>query len=541
MKKLSIMLLTGLMMLALSSCNRFDLDLELIDQNILNAPTDSISQIESIHQIDLSTYDAVTYFYQLGLALVNTGLEYGVYSLTENRLIIDLMERFIMIEPNAIMGAYIYVYDMNEVEVYDSLGIKIIEKNHYADYRISPRIIELYENGVARLTYIEIISTLTVEAYDLGERANQIKAYKINLNNGARTEIPLELITYQEGERWNEDFTNKIDLELFGLKGYYALIVGSTMRIYDASTKQLINSFNLPQVSQSQVAYFDGSLVYQVVMPLPDTENSYDYVVGGIKYRLKTYAIDLLTGETNTLKFNYRIDTLNPFKEDDIYQYGLASVYEIHDNVLHTERTYQLIMNKKGDILSDVTGLGFSSLVRLNDTRIYDSATRTIVDNDLKPIVELPQLHTFIYREALIVFRHNEFYGAINYNGEVVIPFIYETLSPSFYNGYTFGNHHNTETYIININQTPIQTVKLEGMIRYITPGLYASFINNEMGSSYLYTVYLNGYEDGLNYGEVQTNNYTHSTFVVNSPYGNYTVLRFNSSAPFHHFVIKQN
>ena len=83
----------------------------------------------------------------------------------------------------------------------------------------------------------------------------------------------------------------------------------------------------------------------------------------------------------------------------------------------------------------------------------------------------------FDTQEKLIVTKHDNRLGVVNYQGEVLIPFNYISINPLFYNGYTMAYNGSGEQVLIGIDGSE---VKLDIYNTFDIPGVYIPFTSND-------------------------------------------------------------
>ncbi len=383
----------------------------------------------------------------LGLLIVkDSDNKTGVWSLFENKLIIPLSDKYdISLIDDSIFGAYIELYNFAEEKtaIYDIWGNVVLEEDNY-----------LYEDvygskmiNVDGPVFYEHVKSLTQADADAGKLMIH-NVYEVD----PITKQKKLLDNYNYGDQYQNE-TFKLDLTEFGLSGYYITsTIDNIYNVYNEETDQLINIINVPDGVGGRGTFYNGHIFYQNSYEVNQFSENYSYMSGGKKYQLQTKSINMLTGEEKQLKVDYKINTINGFKDDaGIIKYAIANVFKIESKLLINDTRYNVILNNKGQIISDVSNIDFDSLIKLDENRIYDK--EVIYDYDLNPIFRLPSSDDYeiIPSEKIIIIHDKGKFGATDYDGNVVIPFIYDSISPYFYQGKTYARREDGKLILIDL------------------------------------------------------------------------------------------
>ncbi len=540
-KKILSISLFFFMLFFLSACNRsFTLNEDIINQNIMHSYIEPDYNSITIKHVsfadsDYSIFNSLTIEYQSqGLIIfTNMNAEKAVYSIIDQKFLVDFGNQNITITPNSANGAYIYVsYADNTESVFDIKGTEIVPKDDYHTLNVTgfyKYIRNDYNQITDRINY-ERITTLSKAEIQDGKFTPTEKTYIVDFNTNTRT-LDEEALddTYEIGDKLGQETLNAMSLESFGLEGYYMTSINNIYRIYDESY-ELVSQFNIPTGSTVTASLmFDGKLLYQTQTKVPETEENYTYINTNQKYVLNTYIIDMLTGSIESIDFDYAIFSMSSLKDENrINRYAKISVYPIESQILKVDALEHFILNSDGKILEDYDVVLNDQLMRLDDQTIFNQTTNTIYDNELNPLFKVSNDAMIDDQEKLIITRYNNRLGVVNYQGEILIPFDYVSINPLFFNGYTMAYNASNEQVIIGIDGSE---EKLDIYNTFDIPGLYIPFTSND---NYVFYDYQMNELFSLNSSPTSIVKY-----AVSNPTLRGFILDFNKNGAYEYVIIE--
>lgn len=186
--------------------------------------------------------------------------------------------------------------------------------------------------------------------------------------------------------------------------------------------------------------YVDGKILYSTVTDVEfDAEDGYNLIhKDGInvfndkKQNVKTFSFDIKSGKTKELDLQYIITNFTPLynRSSNKYDAVLVDAVKKNDGVAIYESNIDLInliIDKDGKAGYQFEGMpvGNFDIIKLNDSRILLS-NGYIVDSKGK-IVSFPGRIDSIGDNFITVFDGSK-YGAIDFDGKTVLPFVYDNL-----------------------------------------------------------------------------------------------------------------
>ncbi|AUD63782.1 hypothetical protein BK010_09325 [Tenericutes bacterium MO-XQ] len=540
-KKILSLSLVLSVMFFLSSCSQsFKLNEEIINQNIMHSYIEDDYNTITINHVSFtdaenSTFSNFTIEYQSqGLViLTNMTAEKAVYSIIEQKFLVDFGDQDITITPNSANGAYIYVSYADDTEsVFDIKGTEIVPKDDYHTLNVTGfySYIRNEYNQITEAINYERITTLTKTEIQDGKFTPTEKTYIVDFNTNTRT-LAEETSddTYNIGDKLGQETLNAMSLESYGLEGYYMTSINNIYRIYDENY-ELVSQFNIPTGSTVTAnLMFDGKLLYQTQTKVPETEENYTFINTNQKYVLNTYIIDMLTGSIESIDFDYAIFSMSAFKDENrINKYAKVNVYPIESQILKVDALEHYILNSNGKILEDYDVVLNEQLIRLDDQTIYNQSTNTIYDNGLNPLFKVSSTAMIDKQEKLIITSHNNRLGVVNYQGEILIPFNYVNINPLFFNGYTMAYNASNEQVIIGIDGSE---EKLDIYNTFDIPGVYIPFTYTNNYVFYDYQM-----QEIFSLSSSASSITTHA---INHPTLNGFILDFNKTGAYEYVIIK--
>ena len=485
MKKGFIFILLVFVFLALSGCGskeeEFVLTKDLIIKNLEESVPTKIRDNEIIiSELTSSNTINKNYLNDAGILIVEDSLErISCWSLFEKELIfeakIGIVVEVLTVSFSGTFSHYIKTTDkINQVTVYDVFGNVVVETDEYFSIEIRGEREAQFndKDEFESYRYIETILTVKQSDFDEGERFPEIKRNVLNVESRTRQDL-----RYPNNDKYESDFEDIIELDKFGLEGYIGKIINSYLYVYD-SQNALINSINLNDVYS--IGGMDGKLIYQKIYELDDKSEDYSFLSEGKKMLLNSYSQDIITGKIKELKLNYFIQSFNEFKdENDDYKYGYIQTKEIVNKNLIDADNYILI-DSEGKKLAESGPINLLALHLLDNNHFYDHESNYILDGDFKPLFSIGTMYEFSPNYDLVFLKKDDLYGAVNYEGKVVIPFEYIAIETIFYNNTVIGAHVDGKKYLVSVSNNVSSKSILDTDRYLITPGLLFETNYNE-------------------------------------------------------------
>lgn len=384
---------------------------------------------------------------------------------------VSFIERYVRSTP------VVYVRTINEdgeTTVYDCFGRVIVETDVYTIVDV-----ELdYEFVDGEYEYYEIVRTLLEEDELEGKTNPTERKFLLDPEKKTRTELS------------DEDYDplireSQVDFALFGLEGYTGVYASNVIYLYDENG-EFINQIPLISMDYDVGVPINGKVFIQKSYLLDEKSKDFTYIKDGKKYHLSTYTIDLLTGKRKNLKVDYLIHNLETFlNEEGVGVYGYGEISRIGADNLLGSPSY-VIIDDAGRILEDFKQLDLKNLVILADNLYYDDDTDLVYDGNLEPLFYIDGFPSFEGTDSVILIDNGNYYGAVDYAGQTVVPFEYYNLS-DFYQGRAVGTHKDGKKYFVDLNagsKTEIEDEFVEiapdllFMIRYEDPTYYGRFVD---------------------------------------------------------------
>jgi hypothetical protein len=424
--------------------------------------------------------------------------QYGVYSLLLNRLIVPLSYEAIAAYQTVSGGAYVQATKDSgkSFDLYDYRGYQVAKD-------LDPSLTFTLSAEVVRDAWTN--KKYLRESYTNGETiVRSVEA------DGSRSVIDSLIAKPAAGDTLMiSTGGEKTDMKLFGLEGYYGIETQNAsdnrlfFSIYKNYDNSLVSSFQIPNVTASLM--FGKTLIYQSDTLVADDATDYTYATYArdsgssintgkvVKYLLKTYAIELLTGKQRELDVSYKITSGSYFRDDSgIANAGLVEAYDVANKRIVTEYPKTYIIGVDGAINYDATSdPAYGSLI-LSDSRYFNPNTYQLMNESFTPIASFGSLPNQInYGDQVIALRYqNANYGLADFDGKVVFGFDYSLLQAStLLNGCAYGiNASNSLYYSLDTdNKKATSYAFAEGAIVSDT-GL--GYLKVQVGTSYSYLGY---------------------------------------------------
>ncbi len=507
------------------------LDDDAINQNIPAMEWFPPNVVEEVNVNDLSPYTVVTELLQVGLLVVENDQGHrGVYSTAHAGLVVPLaanMNYTLRFDP--VFRGYIDAYNVLEdtLTVYDVNGDIVIAEGDYQTATVQGRTeveTDAFGNVISR-EYFETITTLTTEDFDNGITEATVVYTRVDIVEGGRTVIDPPTTVYEHGDQFESVRYPAMDLTPFGLTDHEGKLIGDVFYVYNPDG-ELLSTIPIPVGGTVTMAVIvDGHMLYQTMTQLPDTADDYDVISGGSKFLLRTANVDLRTGEESVIDFDYVVlSSVSFFNEDGVATHERVRVHAVESRLRIQHTVKEIVIDRNGNVVLDLSGMSFSTLWRLDDETIYNADTRILFDNDLNPVLERLNGTTLVLHERVMIVPHEGLQGVIDYRGTVLVPFIFDWLSDQFYNGTAYGLHENGRWVGTNLEG---DIVEFDEEIVLITPGVLVTFDLTPDPDSGLFHARIVNYMDEI-YDTMDLANVNNFGNLNNSPFHNEVIVRFN-------------
>lgn len=401
-------------------------------------------QVNNVTIVNLGNYVTVDNSQeQNGLLVVeDTQGKKTVFSILTNKIMFpteaDLTISFFMVN---YIGVYVKVVDSTgRTTIYDINGNLVLAKDDYYSYSVTSEVKNEDVNGENVNNYYEIVEFLTRVDQEKGSDKTK-QRFKIDVKNKTK-----ELVIEPDSEYY-EDTIDRYDLTQFGLAGYYLKNIGDFIYVYNPKGK-VIQTFNSTEFDTSFL--LGRKIIVQDSYKVHFDSDKYSYIKDEVKYDLFTYQIDLVTGKKKQLNLDYKIISVEPILDrKGKYNYASVEIKEIVNKHLSTASKDALI-GEKGKIISYFGDFRLNNVRKLNSKTYFDFAAGYLLNERLEPIEKLPFVRGIVPSEQLIIFKSGSHYGAINYEGKIIIPFEYMNLPTIFYEGKVVATHKNGNIYLID-------------------------------------------------------------------------------------------
>ena len=354
------------------------------------------------------------------LEIVDTSSTKHYFSIVKGEVICSTTSGVVRTFPSSLTGGYISITEGGKTNVYDGLGNVLVKDNEQTIETLNA------------VDYVEPISGTAAAHIIINQRhqyfvydANGLASLTLTLVNGDSSYeqgSSLQGITYES-------------LDNYGHQGYKKFKSSGRYVIFDSSNNE-VASFTDPTCD---VEFFVGDyLIYQTSVKLDDNNNNYDYIdPSGDRYSLETYRINYLTAKKETINVKYLLGTnendIKPFFNDKgVYSYSYANLRTISDKKILSNTVETYILDGAGALHDNVTGISLGSFVRFGNN-YYNTASKTIYDGYLNEISILDGLQPeFVTNAELIICQKDGNFGAVNHEGKIAIPFVYEKIYTNY-------------------------------------------------------------------------------------------------------------
>lgn len=391
------------------------------------------------------------------------GSYYGLYNMDTESIVIDPSLGFTSL--SAVSGfsgdlsgkAYV-AESLAETEmplesVYSSDGALLLEAGYYADIQGSSSV--KYFNGIplaAELTYSPADDSSAVKTVYLYENedgylrvasGNITSAPGVISSQVADARVYLPVAQSNIFSKWyseSDSFLNAYSVATETTDSY-------GINIYFKSGDK-VTVLNLEN-DVINFMYVDGTILYSCIRNLPfDAEDGYDMIIKDSgnsmneeKYEVKNYSFDIESGKTKEIKLQYVISESKPLFNRSLNKYDAVLITAVKkvDGVAiyeNTINTVTFIIDKNGKVGYEFENMpaAMFDIIKLSDSRFLLS-NNYIVD-DKGEVVSKPGTVDKVGDSFLTVYNGSK-YGAVDFDGKIVLPFVYENLDFSDGAAYT--------------------------------------------------------------------------------------------------------
>ena len=218
---------------------------------------------------------------------------------------------------------------------------------------------------------------------------------------------------------------------------------GMAHTVFDVShqgTEGIVSNRYYAPSAGDQLALFDHHALYQYTVPLEEHATEYDYYDSGsgYGYAVKTYLLDLQTGETNEVDFPYVIqsvdNSLNPVTKNSevltFSPYTILSLRHFENKILETE-TVKYVVDSKLVLHDDLTS---KVTLRKVGNGFFDEGSYALYDGNGKKIGSVASgLSPAVYGNTIRIRKNNK-NGLIDEQGKYLV-------KPSFVEMTTIDDH----------------------------------------------------------------------------------------------------
>lgn len=270
------------------------------------------------------------------------------------------------------------------------------------------------------------------------------------------------------------------------------------------------------------LAYVSGKIVYRTVQAVAyDAQTGYNLVMGigtaAQKQNVTYYAFDIASGKTKTLSLGYAITSVSPLYNTRTKAYDALQVDAIPNRngvALVDDRTaiQSYIIDGDGKVGFDLSVYGNPySMVRLKDDRIlYTGAAdgrashSYLMDGKGNLLADLGAATRHVTDNLIVVGNPSVHYGAVDFDGKVVMPLQYGSLNFFGDTAYTTVYSTATDSATKFVSPSDVQGKLLEDryplgteeQLNYVTAyeslGLIVTvkYFEEETDKGYTYTFY---------------------------------------------------
>lgn len=215
--------------------------------------------------------------------------------------------------------------------------------------------------------------------------------------------------------------------------------------LYDLSKSKEIRSYTLDSSIPSMMNPINGNIIFQEHVMVDNYAKNYDYVSSGEKYKLNTYAINIITGKTKKLsnKYIFEVARDNSIVASEIEKNEVINGVVVKAAVINKDKTITKTTNVLVDKNLKISELDYNyfnvvdkPVQKVAKNRYYatsnvgDSSSAeyvyNIVDGNYQVKVNLRNEPVAIAENGLVVDNDDSKYAIIDFDGKLVTDYTYD-------------------------------------------------------------------------------------------------------------------
>ena len=346
--------------------------------------------------------------------LVGADLNYGVFSILENKYVVNLAKvdsieveeteaaDYAIIETTTSGVTTYKVTQLNGSDIYTDLK----EVSLSTSYKLGEAVFEVWSVQpanveVAHLEYVKIANGVRTVVYDtkleMGENLNSLKAEPA--------------IEYGKDNLLLETFT--------GDNGY------RNFKVINTEDNEVVAEYSLYLPEIINTVYIGDYMIYQTRKEVDAYSNDYTYMDGGVKYQLETRKINLLDGKDKKIRTKYLIEDDVSFAEFG-NDFTIVKVQMIEDKQLQYASSAVLTVDGKVELLDHT----YSNISKLNDNRFYaiKGYKKHIIDAQFNVVVDLSDYEVQEINASFAVIERADKLAMVDLDGKLLTAFEYENI-----------------------------------------------------------------------------------------------------------------
>ena len=407
------------------------------------------------------------------LVVKNTSNHIGFYSLLHNKYLIkcQYIEELLTYEviTNSNIGYFLRIVYDNKTFYYDSLGNLIYENAGNHTVQLTTTILD-------KKVYLNVNNANYLNANYLYKNDGSLSVVSEIPSNSQSNTNSNSKITY--GDKYVD--LNKLDLEEYGLYGYYLSKKNELITVFDDEKNSPVSTFTIP--NDSEIMIVGKKLYYQLSYEVSEDSLDYSYFLNGTKYLVDSYCINIMDGEKEKVELNYLINkVIGPYKDSKgIYNRCLIKKQSFSNKVLKTSET--VLVNSNGEIISNLNGYEPDSFIQL-DTNFYNTSTKVLYNSKLEEIAYLGAINPSVIKNTNYIVGSNDGkYGLINSTGRVALTFDYDQILYQYAtNNCVFATKDNV-LYRLKLNDGYVHPELIGSNFKKINNYVY--YVNGNMEST---------------------------------------------------------
>ncbi len=215
--------------------------------------------------------------------------------------------------------------------------------------------------------------------------------------------------------------------------------------LYDLSKSKEIRSYTLDSSIPSMMNPINGNIIFQEHVMVDNYAKNYDYVSSGEKYKLNTYALNIITGKTKKLsnKYVFEVARDNSIVASEIEENEAINGVVVKAAVINKDKTITKTTNVLVDKNLKISELDYNyfnvvdkPVQKVAKNRYYatsnvgDSSSAeyvyNIVDGNYQVKVNLRNEPVAIAENGLVVDNDDSKYAIIDFDGKLVTDYTYD-------------------------------------------------------------------------------------------------------------------